>query len=446
VVALLLGLWLLLAPGASRPGPSPTPIADRPSSEGVLEIPLEQVVVPTVAGAPTPDPATVAQQRLKEAVFSPFRQVRGRFGIVVKELSTGHTVTLNENFQFQAASLYKLPVMYETFRQRDEGMLTFSEELTIGPDDVAMDLGSLLWPVGTRITLGTALERMIILSDNSSAFMLVKRLSSARVNEGIQLMGLTNTRVQGDDLTTSAADMGKLLESIATGRAVDRRASGEMANLMARGQVRNRIPVLIPPDAIVANKTGNLDTVAHDVAIVYTPRSTFVIALLSDLFTDVEALYGAMAWSARNVYDLTMNPEFGSQPNPGLPTALVGTYASAPKLPPGAVVPAAPAAPRGSEPRAPAAPVAPAPAQPIVRPKPPSESGPSSPPLGPARRPDPTPAQSKPTNPAAKPAGAPAKPTVPATQPSDKPNIPPLFNPAPGSLPAPQPTPASKPR
>ena len=57
--------------------------------------------------------------RLREAVFGPFRSVHGRFGIVVKDLATGYEVRLNDHYSFQAASLYKLPVMYEVFKLRD---------------------------------------------------------------------------------------------------------------------------------------------------------------------------------------------------------------------------------------------------------------------------------------------------------------------------------------
>ena len=75
----------------------------------------------------------------------------------------------------------------------------------------------------------------------------------------------------------------------------------------------------MPAEAVVANKTGNWEGAAHDVAIVYGPRSTFVIALLSDGITDIDALYAAMASSARNVYDLVNDPTFGSNANPALP-------------------------------------------------------------------------------------------------------------------------------
>ena len=99
-----------------------------------------------------------------------------------------------------------------------------------------------------------------------------------------------------------------------------------MVHLMARQQVRNRIPVLMPPEATVANKTGNWEAAAHDVAIVYGPRSTFVIALLSDGIADFDGLYLAMATAARNVYDLANDPSFGSSSSPALPRSLVASY------------------------------------------------------------------------------------------------------------------------
>src|SRR5205823_1934192 len=121
--------------------------------------------------------------------FSPFRGITGRFGIVVKYLATGQSVRLNENFPFQAASLYKLQVMYEVFKQRDLDFVERNEEMTIGPDDAAMDLGSLPWPIGTRITVGMALDRMVTLSDNSGAYMLAKKVGSSRINEYIASLG-----------------------------------------------------------------------------------------------------------------------------------------------------------------------------------------------------------------------------------------------------------------
>ena len=146
-------------------------------------------------------------------------------------------------------------------------------------------------------------------------------------------LGLLHTHIRGEDLQTSAYDMARLLEIIARGEALSAETSAEMVHLMARQQVRNRIPVLMPPEATVANKTGNWEAAAHDVAIVYGPRSTFVIALLSDGIADFDGLYLAMATAARNVYDLANDPSFGSSASPALPRSLVASYQVPVRLP-----------------------------------------------------------------------------------------------------------------
>ena len=331
------GLAAVLAP--ARPVADLAVVAEATPAPNALGVPQSEATATlapdgaAVAAAPTPDPRVVNEKRLREAVFAPFRSHSGTFGIAVRDLGTGLSVLLNEDIPFQAASLYKLPVMYEVFKQRDERALTFREEMTIGPDDVAMDLETLPWPAGTRITVGTALERMVTISDNSGAFMLTKRVSSRRINDDVIDIGLRRTFIRGETLMTSAGDMLRLLELVAQGQAVNRESSAEMVHLMARQQVRDRIPLLLPPEATVANKTGNWENAAHDVALVYGPRSTFAIALLSEGWTDYDGLRHAMAQATRNVYDLLNDSDFGTTPTPPIPVNQVASYAEPAKLP-----------------------------------------------------------------------------------------------------------------
>jgi beta-lactamase class A len=446
---LALGLVLfVLIPQPAPPAPLPEPVAVRPSeaaTTGIQEgVPIQAVEAPRAPSEPTPDPRRVNEKLLREAVFAPFREVRGRYGIFVKDLATGQTVALNEHYPFQSASLYKLPVMYDVFKSRDLDIFALDEEMTIGADDAAMDLGSLPWPIGTRITIGTALERMVTLSDNSGAYMLAKKVGSSKINDDMLSLGLSHTHIRGDDLQTSAYDMARLLELIARGEALSAQTSAEMVHLMARQQVRNRIPVLIPPEATVANKTGNWDAAAHDVAIIYGPRSTFVIALLSDGITDFDALYLAMSTAARNVYDLVNDPSFGSSATPALPRNLVASYQTPVRLPGGSGSTAA-----SSSPPRPAAPTTVAPTRAVVQPadkpraaQPEAPSAPavprvSAPPAGPAVAPAPAPAAGPP-KPAFRPSdGTGEKPPAPAEKPAVNPAAPPSIF----TMPAPTRTP-----
>lgn len=206
----------------------------------------------------------------------------GSYGIVVKELRGGTGVAINSERVFYAASLFKLAVMHEAFRQREAGRLDFAETIAVTEEDVEFDLGTLAAEVGDEISVERLIELMITVSDNTAAIMLLHRLGNRNVDAGVAELGLRNTSVNTEDLPTSAVDMAILLEAIATGQAVSPGASEEMALLLLAQHVRGRIPAGVPPDVPVANKTGDWVDAVHDVAIVYAPSVTYLLVALSD--------------------------------------------------------------------------------------------------------------------------------------------------------------------
>ena len=230
----------------------------------------------------------------------------GRYGIAVKNLRTGQGVLLDPNGEYEAASLFKLPVMYEVFKQREGGLLSFDEQLMLTERHVAYDLGTLDRPAGSNIRLGEALERMITISDNSSAILLTDRVGALAVNQDAANLGLPDPHfrpferavglrivrepkvdpgvgrhghegVQANPWTAVGIGFGAL-----AGRDRRQGASGEMTQLLAQQRVNDRIPSLLPTGTIVAHKTGNVPGVVNDVGIVYGPAGPFVVAVLVD--------------------------------------------------------------------------------------------------------------------------------------------------------------------
>jgi beta-lactamase class A len=55
-----------------------------------------------------------------------------------------------------------------------------------------------------------------------------------------------------------------------------------MAALMESETFDNGLAAGVPADALVAHKTGNWPNARHDVGIVFGPKSTYVIVILSD--------------------------------------------------------------------------------------------------------------------------------------------------------------------
>ena len=166
--------------------------------------------------------------------------------------------------------------------------------------------------------------------------------------------------------------MARLLELVARGQAVSPETSAEMVAVDDPPAGARSHSGAAAPEATVANKTGNWENAAHDVAIVYGPRSTLVIAFLADSITDIDALYQAMSQAALAAYDLTNDPSFGASPNPPLPPSQMSSYASPVRAP--AVVPASQPA-QTTAPR-PAAPTAAAPV-PVDKPRAPAEPAPT---------------------------------------------------------------------
>jgi beta-lactamase class A len=206
------------------------------------------------------------------------------YGVVVEHLERATGAGVNSDKLFEPASLFKLAVMHEVFRQRESGQLRFDEQLTTTARAATWDLGT-LWRwgfIGQRVSIERLLETMITISDNASAIMLADRVGWRRVDQGLQELGMHATRTIPPPQTT-ARDMAVLLAAIARSQAVSVEASAEMKALLLRQTIGDRIPAGVPEGVLVGNKTGNLPNATHDVAIVYAPSGAYVLAVLSDL-------------------------------------------------------------------------------------------------------------------------------------------------------------------
>ena len=222
-----------------------------------------------------------------------------RYGIVVKRIPDGRGVAINQDNVFYAASIFKLWVMFEVFKQRELELLTFDQTVTLLPFHLDYQLGDLAWPVWTEVPVANLMEAMITVSDNVAAIMLHDKVGGWNINQDLEAIGMENTALVRGDLPATAHDTALLLEMLVMGRAVNQKASQDMVDLMARQRVRNRLPALLPRGTKVANKTGNWPSATHDVGIVYAPSAPYVIVVMSDKAWEVTQI----AELSRLVYD-----------------------------------------------------------------------------------------------------------------------------------------------
>ena len=168
------------------------------------------------------------------------------------------------------------------------------------------------------------ISAMISVSDNDAANTLVNWLGNgndaagmAKVNNFCQEHGFTSTQMnrlllagkENGDNYTSVKDCGTFLKQIY--QVVNGTLpSSTLANADAMyfqlktQQRKNKIPAQLPEGVGTANKTGELDTVENDAAIIYDTAKgiDLVVCFMSQDLTDIGAAQSTIAADARAIY------------------------------------------------------------------------------------------------------------------------------------------------
>jgi beta-lactamase class A len=239
--------------------------------------------VPTAAARPfspgQEDPGLLAA--IQEALGEDAASV----SVAVRRLSDGLSASWQAERIFYAASLYKLAVLYEAYRQRELGLLDFERAVPVTDVYAREDLGTLAsvprLPNGD-LRIADAVRAMITVSDNTSATILLDLLGHRNIDATLAALGLRATSVNTRELPTTAADMARLMAAIERGEGLSAASAQEMVNLLLAQQARAGIPRGVPAGVPVGNKTGTWSGALHDVAVVYAPTGPFVIAVLTD--------------------------------------------------------------------------------------------------------------------------------------------------------------------
>jgi len=241
---------------------------------------------PATSNAPAPQADVAAiSQKLDSAIREAIGNESDDISVSVQRLTDGASASVNGNRVYYAASLFKLAVLYEVEHQRTTGDLDITGRVTLTPDDVAEDLGTLSRlgvRAGDSLPIETALRAMVTYSDNSTAVALLRLVGAANADHSLRNLGILHTDVNTRMLPTTADDMAKLMAAIVQGTGLSPEAAAEMRSLLEQQEVRAGIPAGLPAGVTVGNKTGTWDGNTHDVAFVDAPGGAYVIAVLSD--------------------------------------------------------------------------------------------------------------------------------------------------------------------
>lgn len=236
--------------------------------------------------------------------------------VYVRSLQSDQKELSWQGRRMPSASLIKVPVMAEAFRQEKEGLISLRDHIKVYD---AVEGGSFYYlPAHTEVTVADLVQHMIVESDNTCANMLIDLLGMEHINEEIQHLGLTETVLQrkmmdfaaaaaGKENMTTPADMGRLFQLLHDGACIDEQRDAAMLDILRWQEDNCVIPAQLPGPVPVAHKTGELDHIYHDCGIVYAPFGAFILCLMANHIDDeAQAIYD-MSYLARAIYDIMKN-------------------------------------------------------------------------------------------------------------------------------------------
>jgi beta-lactamase class A len=270
---------------------------------------------------------------LREHLAGLARDLAGTLGVGVRSSWDGAEVYLEPDRPFPMASVFKIPVLIELLIQAEEGRLSLGETLRLTEELKAPGSGVLKELASAPfLSLADLAMLMIIISDNTATDILVDRVGLEAINRRLASWGFAVTRVpmtcrqllyeiagrpQGPFTPSTRLEVEQILRT--RGRSFDGRAYADQDNnlttpremvallqmlvgdgplslwvreraleFLCRQQIRDRLPLHLPPGTEIAHKTGSIAGVRNDAGVIFVPRGpVLVCAFTRDLDDDL---------------------------------------------------------------------------------------------------------------------------------------------------------------
>lgn len=218
----------------------------------------------------------------------------GSWSVCVVDLVKGSESCIH-NDRMQAASLIKLYIMGAVYEDYDDLTARYGKD-----------------------AIDSWLYSMITVSDNDAANALVGCLGDDDYSAGMMVVNdycldhgyyqtsmgrlLLQSNESGDNYT-SVSDCAHFLLSVYKQDLEETPHVDDMYSLLKAQTRRHKIPAQMPEGVGVANKTGELDDVENDAAILYDTANDLVIVFMSENLSDVGRAQSTIASLSREIYD-----------------------------------------------------------------------------------------------------------------------------------------------
>ena len=252
------------------------------------------------------------------------RNFDGRMGFSIHDIDTRESHEYAATLRYPTASVCKITVMAELFRQDSKGILSLDDRKRLEDRYSTHGSGHLkLMQDEPEFSLRDYCRMMIAVSDNMATDLLMETVGIANINEFLDELDCPNTRTSvsmgryhyrmtyQDDLPTnrsndllqaaasasgandygsvsysdsldnnvaSPAEMASIMKRMYRGELVSPQASREMLDMMQTARDERMIRRYLPRDIAAAHKSGSSGRIKGNVGIAYLPSGPMIVS------------------------------------------------------------------------------------------------------------------------------------------------------------------------
>jgi len=251
-------------------------------------------VEPRQPAATSGEAAAAGRVALRERFAASLREIAagvdGVVGYLVVDLASGERFAAHERVPFPTASTIKIAILYELYRQADEGRLALDTARPLPAVARAAGSGVLGDLRAPSLPLRDYATLMILVSDNSATNLLIDTVGMDRVNARMRALGVEGLALRrrmmdvdaarrGDENVATPAALARLLDVVRTGEGL---GAASRAAVLETLQKPKATPITagVPAGTPVAGKPGELEGVRVDAGLVLVPGRPYVLVMM----------------------------------------------------------------------------------------------------------------------------------------------------------------------
>ena len=264
---------------------------------------------------PRQEPAKRAELREKtdKQLTAIADDLDGVMGYVIVDIGSGERFERLAGETFPLASTIKLAILYEMFKQADDGRLNLDESRPLDRRHVVGGSGVLAELKAPSMSLRDYAVLMIVLSDNSATNLLIDAVGMPNVTQRMSGLGMPGLKLRrrmidaaaalrGDENVGSPAEVAKLLGIIHRGEGLTKESRDAIIAILQKAKP-SALRDGVPSSVRVANKTGTLEGVAADAGIVYLADRPYIFVATTTYIKNNAAGQAAIRAASQTAFD-----------------------------------------------------------------------------------------------------------------------------------------------